>query len=139
MNRDRGFTLLELLISLAILGILVAFAYPSYVNYVLQSRRADAISSLAQDQIIFERCYAQNYAYDTACTAVPAFPQTSGQGYYSITVTNLGATTYTLTATPIGNQANDSTCASMTINQANVKTATDSSGNDETSTCWRSG
>lgn len=131
----QGFTFIELLIALVIIGILTAIAYPSYLNYLLQSRRTDAFSIMAQDQIILERCYAQNFSYNGTCAALPPFPQTSPQGFYTISISNLGTTSYTLTATPLGNQAKDTTCASLSVNQANVKTATDSSGGAQ-STCW---
>lgn len=131
----RGFTFVEILIAMVIIGILSALAYPSYLNYLLQSRRADALAALTQDQIILERCYSQNYAYNGVCASLPAFPQASSQGFYSINLTNLGTSTYTLTATPVGNQTKDTTCARISVNQAGVKTATDSSGNSQM-TCW---
>ncbi len=130
-----GFTLVEILIAMAIIGILTTIAYPSYLNYVLKSRRSDALSTISQDQIILERCYAQNFAYNAACAAMPAFPQTSPQGYYTITLTNLSASTYTLTATPLGTQVKDTTCMSMSANQAGVKTALDNSA-AASPKCW---
>lgn len=130
-----GFTLVEILIAVGIVGILTAIAYPSYQQYVLKSRRTDALSTLSQNQIILERCYAQNFAYNTACAALPSFPQTSPQGFYSISLSNLSATTYTLTAVPLGTQLKDTTCATMSVNQANVKTAMDSSAVSQ-SKCW---
>lgn len=131
----NGFTLIELLIALVILGILVAIAYPSYLSYLHKSRRADAIATLTQDQIIFERCYSQNFSYSAACPARPTFPQASPQRFYTVAISNLTATTYTLTATPQGAQADDSDCAQIQINQANVKTASNTGGaaNEE---CW---
>lgn len=134
-QQKNGFTLIELMIAVLIIGILATIAYPSYVSFLLKSRRSDAIAALAQDQITLERCYSQNFSYNAPCGSLPAFPQISSQGFYSITLTNLGATTYTLTATPIGGQAEDTTCASMTVNQANVKTAVDSGGTAQT-VCW---
>lgn len=134
-RRIVGFTFTEILIALVIIGILTAIAYPSYLNYLLKSRRSDAFAVLAQDQIILERCYSQNFAYNGACGSLPAFPQNSPQSFYTINLTNLGTTTYTLTATPVGNQAKDTTCASMSVNQAGVKTAADASGTSQTS-CW---
>jgi type IV pilus assembly protein PilE len=132
---SQGFTLLELLITMVILGILLSLAYPAYRSYLLKSRRSDALVSLSQNQLILERCYSQNFAYNVACGALPTFPQISQQGFYSIAISNTGATTYTLTATPRGTQVKDTTCATMTVNQANVKTATDSGGSAQT-TCW---
>lgn len=135
MNGAKGFSLIELLIGMIIIGILSSIAYSGYLSHMLKVRRSDAMGTMTQDQIAFERCYAQNFAYNAACTALPAFPQTSPQGYYSIALTNLSATTYTLTATPLGTQVKDTTCATMSVNQANVKTAADSGAASQTG-CW---
>ncbi len=130
-----GFTLVELLVTIIVIGILISIAYPSYKDYIMKSRRTDALQTLSQDQLILERCYSSNFSYSAACGALPAFPQTSTQGFYSITISNLGTSTYTLTATPIGAQAQDTTCASISVNQANARTASDST-NTSQSVCW---
>ncbi len=131
----RGFSLIELMIALAVVALLVGIAFPSYKNYILRSHRPDAIAALAQDQAILERCYAQNFAYNTACASLPAFPHNSSQSYYSIALTNLSATTYTLVASAIGKQTADTNCTSIRVDQANQKTASDSSGTSQAS-CW---
>jgi type IV pilus assembly protein PilE len=128
-NHRIGFTLIELLIVIVIVGILVAIAYPSYRAWVLKSHRSDAMATLSQDQAILERCYAQTFTYNGACAALPVMPQTSPQGFYTITLTNQTATTYTLTATATGTQTLDTTCLTMSVNQANQKTATQA-------VCW---
>lgn len=129
----RGFTLIELMIAVAIFGILVTIAYPSYVNYILQSRRSDALVSLSQAQMMLERCYSQNFSYTAAC-GLPSFPLTSAQKYYSITLQSSN-NTYLLTATPLGSQTRDTTCAKFTVDQTNQKIGLDSSGSQQT-ICW---
>lgn len=134
MKKFKGFTLIELCIAMAIIAILTAIAYPSYTAYVLKSRRGDAMATLSFDQMALERCFAQNFSY-SGCASLPAFPQTSPQGFYSINISNVTASTYTLTATPVGTQTKDTLCASFTVNQANVKTAADTSAAAQVS-CW---
>lgn len=130
-----GFTLIEVAISLCIIAILAALAYPSYLSYVNRSHRADGLSTLSQLQFTLERCYSQNFSYSASCTSKPTFPIISPQGYYKINISDLGTSTYTLTATTRGSQLKDTSCANMSVNQANVKTATDSSGTTHTA-CW---
>lgn len=134
-STNQGFTLSELLIALTLIAILTAIAVPSYKIFVLKSHRVDAISTLTKDQAILERCYAQNFSYNLACAALPAFPQTSDQGYYSITLSNQTSATYTLTATATGNQTQDTTCRTFTLTQTNQKSAVNSGGAAQT-TCW---
>jgi type IV pilus assembly protein PilE len=134
-KKKLGFTLVELVIAMAIIAILATIAYPTYVNYVYRAHRADGLSTLSQLQLILERCYAQNFSYSAACTARPTFPVNSPQNYYNINLSNLGTSTYTLTATAQGAQTDDTTCATMSINQANVRTAVDSTGTTQTE-CW---
>jgi len=119
-----------------IVGILTTIAYPSYLNYLLKTRRADGLTVLIQDQILLERCYAQNFSYKSACEALPVFPQLSPQGFYSISLSNYGISTYTLTATPVGSQIKDTQCAGLTVNEAGVKTAVDVLGSTQT-ICWK--
>ncbi|VTU15238.1 Pilin [Variovorax sp. SRS16] len=129
-----GFTLLELMITLAIVALLTVIAMPSYRSYVLRSHRSDAYAALTQDQAILERCYAQNYSYSQTCAALPVFPQTSAQNFYTVVLTQ-SATSYLLTATPSGSQLADTACASLSIDQTNSKTALDSQGVASAS-CW---
>lgn len=134
-SKAEGFTFIELLIALFIIGILVTMAYPPYSRFILKSRRADALAMLTQDQIMLEHCYSQNFSYAAACSAIPAFPQLTPEGFYSINLSNQTATTYTLTATPQGNQTSDTQCASISVNQANIKTAVDSTATAKEE-CW---
>ena len=132
LRRTQGFTLIELMITVAIVGIVAAIALPSYSSYVRKTRRADAMATLSQDQTTLERCYAANFTYAVPPCATPS--AASLKGYYTIAATST-ATTYTLTATATGSQAADTTCTTMAIDQANQKTASDNASNAQTS-CW---
>lgn len=129
-----GFTLIEMLITLVVLCILTVIAYPSYMTWIVKARRSDAMSTLTQDQVLLERCYAQSFTY-TGCATLPTFPQASTQGFYSITLSNLTATTYTLTATATGSQIRDTTCTTMGVDQIGQKTAANNAGVAQT-VCW---
>lgn len=110
-----GFSLMELMIVVAIVGILGSIAYPSYLNQVTKSRRTDAQAVLMEAAQFMERFYTENNRYhqDTGGTAValPAqlgeSPRDSGTKSYDITVQTATASTYTLRATPKNGQAGD--------------------------------
>lgn len=131
-RQAAGFTLIELMITVAIVGILASIAIPSYRSYILKSRRAEAMTELTKAQTTIERCYGANFTYAGACS--PDSPVTTPTGFYTITAASV-ATTYTFTATAAGAQASDTTCATMTLNQANQKLAFDSSATAQT-VCW---
>jgi type IV pilus assembly protein PilE len=137
---QRGFSLIELMIVVAIIAILTAIAVPTYLRYVLHGRRAEAYSLLEQDQAMLERCYAQNFSYTPAAPAVcPAPATTSQNGYYALAAapaTAISAGGYVLTAVASGPQAQDTPCASFSITSANVRAAKTSAGADNTSVCW---
>lgn len=94
LNGQRGFTLIELMIVVVIIGIIASIAYPSYTRYVQKSMRTDAHAGLMQAASVLERCYTRNYSY-TNCDAVPT---KSPDGNYDIEVSTDSGGGYTLTA-----------------------------------------
>jgi len=111
-NAQRGFTLMELMITVAVVGILAAIAYPSFTEQIARSRRAEAQTVLLAGQQWMERFYSENFRYDlnSANTAVTDATQfyarfatspASGQGapLYTIAVSTPSRDSYTITAT----------------------------------------
>lgn len=128
----RGFTLIELMITVAIVGVLASLAYPSYVEYVARGHRTQVKGQLAAAQQWMERYYSERYFYgnDAAATANTAFanqgfaqspPAGEGAARYTLAVTVAdGGQTYTITATRAGTMAGDR-CESPTITNTGVK------------------
>jgi type IV pilus assembly protein PilE len=128
MNKQRGVTLIELMIVVAIIGILAAVAYPSYQDSVRQSRRSDGASAATAVQLAQEnfrgncRFYAQSIGAGDTCGASAAAstvraPAASSNGFYLITILANSATgnAYTIVATPQGAQAADTACSPMLL------------------------
>lgn len=118
MKRTAGFTLIELMIAVAIVAILALVALPAYQQHVLKSNRADAIKSLASSAAALERQFTDTNSY-TGLT----LPTQSDNNKYTLSAA-VTATTFTLTATAKGGQAKDTECSTFTLNQAGVKTST---------------
>lgn len=133
--RQRGFTLLELMITCLIVALLAAIAIPSYVSAMQQSRRSDATSALTGAAGQMERYFTEQGTYATATlgsSSTSVYPSTSQNGYYNLSLTNLTATSYTLNAAPTGVQADDP-CGSYTYTDQGVKGVTGSPG---VANCW---
>jgi type IV pilus assembly protein PilE len=120
----RGFTLIELMITVAIVSILAMVAVPAYFEQVRKSRRADAVSVLNQVVQAQERWRANNASYtdvlgtaglNVNSAAASATTYTVPSGYYTVQVTGFGATSYTVQATAAGAQLKDTKCATFTI------------------------
>ena len=116
-QRETGFTLLELMVALVIVGVLAAIAIPSWSGYMKKSRRADAMTTLLNLQLQEEKWRANDTDYATL--AELGFTTGSGNsvdGYYTMAVVAASVSGYTITATPYDNQAGDS-CGTYAINQ----------------------
>ncbi len=128
-SRRRGFTLIELMITVAIVAILSAIAFPSYQNQVRKGRRADAKSVMLDLTQQLERRYTtdRDYTNLTAVCGQSVQSPTTGTAWYQVS-TVCTPSAYTVTATPQGTQASDP-CATMTINTIGTRTPA-------TAGCW---
>ncbi|PHR65522.1 MAG: hypothetical protein COA51_05365 [Idiomarina sp.] len=113
----RGMTLLELLISLAIIGILAGISYPTYVTQMSQARRSDAITTLLGFQLELERQRSLKGSFLTIGQSMVISPSE----YYRFEITNLGTNTYKLTAIAINNQQHAEKCPQISINHLSEK------------------
>ncbi|RDV29319.1 prepilin-type N-terminal cleavage/methylation domain-containing protein [Alteromonas aestuariivivens] len=122
-TKEKGFTLVELMIGVLIVGILAAIAMPSYQSQMRESRRNDGQSALMQLKMQQEAYRLENNSY--AATANLALPASD---YYTFTAGDVTATTYTLTATAKGSQTDDTGCTTLTLDQSMNRTPAQ---------CWR--
>lgn len=152
-TRSGGFTLIELMIVIAVLGIIGALAYPTYLEQVRKARRSDAQSALLSVAQALERCYTEFGGYDEEkCGAITVDAKNNKQlasdytsttnDHYEISATTLTSTTFTLKATPKGDQLNDR-CGYLTYTHAGkkgVEKDVDGDGtagdDDDVATCW---
>lgn len=133
MNKPTGFSLIELMVVVAIVGILSAVALPAYNDYVTRGRIPDATSSLATKRVQQEQFFQDNRTY-VGNTVNGCANDASSSQYFNFSCANVSATTYTLTATGKGAMAG----FTYTLDQANAKqtTATPSAAWGTSTTCW---
>mgnify|MGYP003375102406 CR=1 FL=1 len=145
INKVGGFTLIELMIAVAVVGILAAIAYPSYIDSIRKSRRADAKAVLLQAAQWMERFYTENNRYDqnragTAVglpTGLSRAPIEGTNVYYIVTLTATTANSFTLQAAPTSTGSQDADpCETLTLTNTGVKGVTNSPTLTATE-CWR--
>ena len=139
-GRRRGFTLVELMVVVAVIGLLSAVALPSYQTSVRKARRADARAALATTAQLMERFSTEKGAtgYLTAMLSDTPGPTvvakaSSDNGYYQLSFSTLTATAFTLRAVPQGGQASD-ICATFTLDERGVRGLVGSTR--PVSECW---
>ena len=135
-----GWTLSELLVSLALLSLLMAVALPAYQAQQRQARRIDAQSALQQLQLEQARWRGTQSSHAADLTSLGWTSELSAGGHYRLTIEDANSEGYTLIATPIGPQARDNTCAPMRLQLRHMATVVMSSGGDlagDPGRCWR--
>lgn len=141
MKRQQGFTLLELMIAVAILGIISAIAYPSYLEYVRDTRRANATLALTDLASSLERFYTTNNTYmGFASAGVPLFGATQSPlgepvAEYNLRVTAAAVDSYTIQAQRTGVQAGDD-CGTFQLTQTGARSITNQAAGVVADDCW---
>lgn len=145
-----GFTLIELMVTIAIAAVLGTIAVSSYSSQVRKSRRTEARQALLDLASREERFFSTNSSYTNAAGNLGylnPFPQAVGNGYYQISVCVAAAApcagnattgnVFAITATAISTQAKDVGCATFTLTSVGAQSAKDSGGADQSAICWR--
>ena len=127
---NRGFTLIEIMIVIAIIGIMLTIGLPSYNEYVKKGRRADVVSNLSEQAQILERFYSKNNVY-TGVTGL-----STGNDFYTITPT-LTDQTFLLTATrKTGTAMATDKCGDFTLTNTGVRSMNNATTGLTTKDCW---
>ena len=138
MRKQRGFTLIELMIVVGVIAILAAIAVPNYLEQSRKGRRAEAVRAIGEYQLLLERWRAENPTYGACPTGVtcsgtrPSLPTADN---YTITESNVTASSYTITATRAGKMANDPKCGNFVMT-VSAGTMTKSISSGDSAYCW---
>ncbi|WP_318461904.1 type IV pilin protein [Photobacterium leiognathi] len=129
MIKQKGVTLIEMLIVVAIIGVISAVAYPSYQSYVLKGYRTQAMGDMVKIQLALEESYTQNSTYDFSIVSASTCSFCDNDlNKYHLSISSTNPNTYTIIAEPQF-QANNDSCLSndLTLNQ---------NGKGTPASCW---
>lgn len=146
MKKQLGFNLVELMVVVAIVGIIAAIGYPSYLDNVRAGKRAECSGALMGLGNAMERFFTVNSTYQGAAdggaaNGAPAIyttrcPADGSAQSYALTIQAPNPSTYLLLATPVGDQANDE-CGTLTLSNTGVKNVTGADAGVTWQDCWR--
>lgn len=121
--KTTGFTLMELMLVVAIIGTLAAISYPMYQDYIIKTRRVEAEGLMLEATSFIERSFTETGTYVGVALPFTTSPKDGGNAQYNLAYSaGPTATSYTISATPLGNQAaGDTECAVISIDQAAKK------------------
>ena len=128
LRQPAGFTLIELMVVMVIIGVLSAIAYPAYQTNLQKARRLDAQTAILELAQYMERFYTANGTYVGATLPFTASPKDDATKYYTLSLSASAANSYTLSGVPSKTQATDS-CATLRLTNTGVKTP-------RTAGCW---
>ena len=129
MSKQTGFTLIELMIAVVVVGILTGIAVPAYTDHIVRGKIAQGVGALSEAKVRMEQVFNSERTYNCALDFSPVFNETP----FSVAISNCTTTTFTMTAT--GKSANGMSGYTYTINQSGEKTSKTPSVTASQS-CW---
>lgn len=132
--KNKGFTLIEMMVVVTIIGILAAIAIPSYQSYIVDSRRTAATAAIGELQIQLEQWRAERPSYAGSGDEYPSVPTDNPYYEFSIPQTDATATSYSIIAEPTEKQE-DTECGTLTLSYENGVVSKSASG--DATDCWK--